>query len=112
MLAVTQNKKQTVKYLLIKGADRSQKNNENKTAMQIAQENNRGELEKILDDNYSCWDKFKIKCNKKIVYAPEESSYLYSVFFIILFHLFFLPINILSEFKTDEKYVKTIPLLF
>ena len=78
----------------------------------MARESNREDLVKILHDNFGCWDKFKIKCNKKMVYAPEESSYSYSVFFILIFHLFFLPINILSEFEIDEKYVRTIPLLF
>ena len=98
--------------MLIKGADRKQTNNDGKTALEIARDKGREELVKIMDDEYSCWHKFKIKSIKKIVYAPEEDSYMYSVFFILLFHLFFLPVNILAEFKIDEKYVKTIPFIF
>ena len=56
-------------------------------------------------------DKIKIKCNKKIVYAPEKPTYLYSLFFITVFHLFFLPVNLLTEFKIDRTYVKFIPFI-
>lgn len=65
-----------------------------------------------MDNNFGTCDKIKIKCNKKIVYEPEKSSYAYSIYFIILFHLFFLPVNLISEFSIDEHYVKLIPLLF
>lgn len=91
-----ESKKQIVKLLLIKGANREAKNKSNQTAIDIATNNNKQELIKILDNNYGCWDKFKIKCNKKIVYEPEKSSYMFSIYFILLFHVFFLPANILS----------------
>lgn len=66
----------------------------------------------MLDNNYGCWDSFLIKCNKKITYEPEQPSYSYSILFILVFHLFFLPINILSEFNIDPKFIKVIPLVF
>ena len=105
-------KKEVIKLLLIKGADRSAANKNGQTALQIAKSNSREDLVKIIDNEFGCWDKFKIKCNKKIVYEPEKSSYSYSIYFIILFHLFFLPANLLSEFTISEKYVKIIPLMF
>lgn len=81
--------------------------------MQIARLNQRDDLIRILDNDYGACDKIKIKCNKKIVYEPEKSSYAYSIYFILLFHLFFLPANLLSEFDLiDEKFVKIIPLMF
>ena len=55
-------------------------------------------------------EKVKIKCNKKIVYEPEKPSYSFSILFILMFHLFFLPVNILSEFNISKKYIKVIPL--
>lgn len=66
---------------------------------------------RILDDNFGTWDKIKIKCNMKIIYAPEKPTYTYSILFILFFHLFFLPVNILTQFKIDQKYIKIIPFI-
>lgn len=96
LLAVREGKKDVVKLLLIKGADRASMNNNDETALKLARDLNKQELAKILDDNYSCWDQFRIKCNKKVVYQPEKPSLTYAIYFIVLFHLFFLPVNILS----------------
>lgn len=67
---------------------------------------------KVLFNEYTTWDKIKIKCNKKITYEPEKPSFAYSLLFVLFFHLIFLPVNLLSEFSFHKKYIKDIPLLF
>ncbi len=94
MEACQQGNKEAVKRLLIKGADRHLRDNTGQTAIKIAEEKNSQELVKILNDQFTCMEKVKIACNKKMVYAPEKPSKTYLLFFFILINLIYLPTNI------------------
>lgn len=112
MIGTEYNRREAVKILLVKGADRELQNNLGRKAIDIAQENEKDELVKILFNDFGFLERVKIKCNKKIVYEPEKPSYSFAILFFLLFHLFFLPVNILSEFHFTKKYIKLIPLGF
>lgn len=68
MHAVKDGHKDIVKRMLVKGVDRNIKNGEGQKAIDIAGLLGRDELVKILRDDFTKWERFKIACNVKIVY--------------------------------------------
>lgn len=70
MLAVKENKPEVVKRLLVKGADRTIADADGSTPIEVAKEKGFTKLETILTDQYTCFERTLILCNKKTVYRP------------------------------------------
>ena len=68
MLATNGNHKEIVKRMLMKGVDRHRLDKENQKALDIARAVGSPELIRVLNDDYSAWEKVKIACNTKVVY--------------------------------------------
>ncbi len=52
---------------------------------------------RILRDDFTRWERIKIACNYKLVYEVEKPTVFYCVVFLIMFHILYLPSQILSE---------------
>lgn len=68
MYAVAGGHKEIVKRMLLKGVNRHAKNEEEKRAIDIAQEMGQREIARVLLDEFTNWEKVKIACNYKVVY--------------------------------------------
>ena len=93
--AVKGGHKEVVKRMLMKGVDRRLKNLEEQSAIDVAGLMGRGEIVRVLREDWSGWERCQIACNVKVVYRVEEPTKAYSLLFLFLLHLLYLPTNIL-----------------
>lgn len=108
MYAVSAGHKEIVKRMLLKGVNRHLTNQEQQQSIDIALTLDKPEIVKLLNDDFTNCEKLKILCNLKVIYDVEKSSYSYSILFLVLFHLIFLPSNLLVEvdlFGQDKFYL-------
>ena len=96
MLAVGANHRDVVKRMLVKGVNRHIMNRQEERAIDLARGAGKIDLVKILNDDFSNWDKVKIACNVKIIYDVEKPTKSYCIAFLVLFHLLFLPSQVFS----------------
>ncbi len=97
MYAVSGGHKEVVKRMLLKGVNRQLINLEDKRAIDLAREQGRGDIARVLDDEFSNCEKVKIGCNFKVVYRVEKPSVRQCVLFLFLFHLVLIPTHLLVE---------------
>lgn len=97
MYAVKGAHKEIVKRMLLKGSNRHLRNHEEERAIEIARAGGQEQLVRILNDEFTNCEKLKIVCNTKVVYKVEQPSRAYCLTFLTLFHLLFLPSNLLSR---------------
>lgn len=76
-----------VRRLLLAGSNRRVVNNEEKTALQIAADNEFKNIVKMLNDSYSLVDRIKICCNAKMEYRPKTRSILLPIGFLSIMAL-------------------------
>lgn len=95
MYAVSGGHKEIVKRMLLKGVNRQLINLEEKRAIDLARDLGRGDLVRVLQDEFSNCDRVKIGCNLKIVYEVEKPSSKQCILFLFLFNLLFLPTHLL-----------------
>ena len=105
MIGTEYNRREAVKILLVKGADRELQNNLGRKAIDIAQENEKDELVKILFNDFGFLERVKIKCNKKIVYEPEKPSYSFAILFFLLFPLILQHLSYFNRCKHNSRFV-------
>lgn len=97
MYAVSGGHKEIVKRMLLKGVNRQLANLEEKRAIDLARDLGRGDLVRVLEDEFGNCDRIKIACNLKVVYQVERPSLKQPILFLVLFHLLFLPTHVLVE---------------
>ena len=97
MFAVSGGHKEIVKRMLLKGVNRNLCNLEEKRAVDLAAELGKHEMARILKDEFTNCERVKIACNVKIVYEVEKPSIKQCILFLVLFHLIYLPTNLLVE---------------
>lgn len=83
--------------MLLKGVNRHLYNLEENRAIDLAKDLGKNEIARILNDEFTNFERIKICCNVKMVYEVENPSIKQCILFLFLFHLFFIPTNLLVE---------------
>lgn len=97
MFAVSGGHKEIVKRMLLKGVNRNLSNLQEMRAIDLAKELGKNDMARILNDEFTNCERVKIGCNVKIVYEVEKPSVKQCILFLVLFHIIYLPTNVLVE---------------
>jgi palmitoyltransferase ZDHHC13/17 len=100
-LATAYGNSRIVRRLLLKGANRYIKNDNNKTAYQIADESNFKTLKKMISENYTFSDFVKFYCNVKIEYRPKSRGTAIPLVFILCSIIAITSINVILSFSNE-----------